>query len=159
MAESYPVQVFQALMEVGRSLTGTRPGWDGSYPNEITVIEGSPDGDAVRPPLPILAFEELGGTSRIETSAGAQVQVRHQMEVRVTGYVESTEDVGAPTWRMRLWDDFVTAFYATDKLGGLISSFEEGPRRTVTRTAAPRSEFEYDVTLHFFEKKTLEATP
>jgi len=163
MAEPYPVRVFQALMAVGASLTGTRPGWGGPYlPAALTVFEGSRPADA-NIPVPALAFEEIGGESKIEGSVGGMVSVRHRMEVRVTGYAAATSGIGGEVWRLRLWDDFMTAFYASDKLytGGveLISSFDVGPRETAIRGAAPRSEFEQRLTLHFFESKTLQATP
>lgn len=149
----------QALIAVLETMTGTRPGWGGQYPNEIQVFRGWKAGEAVnhRPSLGVA--EDSDSIIEIDVTTGAQVGIKHTFEVLVIGYTKGTEAASASTWMERLWDDLMTTLYANDTLTGLLSGIMFGPRGTDMGMLLTTAEFVQPLTLIFHESKSLEVTP
>jgi hypothetical protein len=142
-----------AALEAG--MTGTRPGWSGTYPNPVQFRRDAPPGDSVthRPTIAVVA--DTGSTVEIEVTVGGQVGMRHAFNVSFVGYVKATNGVSAATWKQRLWDDFFTVLMAAGTLGGRCSAIQIGPLEDEW-LLEPQGEWVQPATIVFHETKTVE---
>jgi len=123
VSEPLREQIMIAVVELLKTMTGDRPGLDGTpwgqYPNDPIVERGYKDESQVNQ-CPALFVSKWPGSSVVEkTTAGGMVGVEHTFQFAVYGYTKNAGNVPAGVWLERLWDDVYTTLMKNWTLGGI----------------------------------------
>lgn len=156
MAEPAREEVIVAILDwLEAQMTGTRPGWGGSYPNPVAFRRDAPSGEQVNARPTIAVVIDMGSTIAIDVTAGGQAGFRHALAISFAGYVKATADATAATWKERLWDDLVTVLEAPGApLRDMVTRIEWGERDDEW-VLEPQGEWVQAATFVFHETKTV----
>lgn len=123
MAEPLREAVLSAMVVVLRTMTGDRPGHDGTpwgrYPNDPVVRRGYIDESLVNEYPALFVARRPGSSVEEKTTVGGMVGVEHLFLIDIYGYTQTAGNTPASVWLERLWDDVYTTLMKNWTLGGL----------------------------------------
>lgn len=123
MAEPLREQVLAAIVDLLRTMTGDRPGLDGTpwgqYPNDPLVTRGYMDESLVTQCPALFVARRPGSAVQESTTVGGMVGVTHTFLIDIYGYTKTAHNVLASVWLERLWDDVYTTLMKNWTLGGI----------------------------------------
>lgn len=160
MAEPLREQALAVIVTLLRTMTGDRPGADGTpwgqYPNDPVVQRGYQDESLVNQFPALFVARRPGSAVKEETTVGSMVGVEHTFLIDIYGYTKTAQNVPASTWLERLWDDVYTTLMKNFTLGGLTKTITFDAEDDYDEDTV-KAGFRMGLTVFLYESKAIES--